>query len=239
MNQQAAIKSFEDTAMERIIAIVLVATVIANVLFRVPWVPSLSEGGAPLAFMFAMGTGLPVLFVSAAHANASLFPSHTLPSSRRTEHVHELVRNSGPVLATGVSTSPAGDGSLGVQRAVVDECAVATVDQVLGEIATHPLLAVLGRLEASGDDDERVNILEARMRQNFTPDMAHALGIWAGYHKGLRLLLQQVCSFPGRACTMTSRDCTSQFSRARPGKQGPSDVEEVRSTSFSFYFSGV
>ena len=35
-------------------------------------------------------------------------------------------------------------------------------------------------------------LLEQRMRKELAPDLASALGLWAGYNKGLRLLLQQV-----------------------------------------------
>jgi len=82
-----------------------------------------------------------------------------------------------------------------------------TTDSVLDAICV-PSLPLIGRLVPSDEDEvERVRLLEDRMRREFSPELAAALAGWANYNKGTKLLLQQ-------------------FSRARPGKQGPLDVDE-------------
>jgi hypothetical protein len=52
-----------------------------------------------------------------------------------------------------------------------------------------------------------LSLIEQRLSE-LTPPMVEALKKWAAYGKGLRALLLQ-------------------FSRARPGKTGPEDIEEV------------
>mmetsp|Transcript_40216 Transcript_40216/g.51794 ORF Transcript_40216/g.51794 Transcript_40216/m.51794 type:complete len:438 (+) Transcript_40216:122-1435(+) len=64
-----------------------------------------------------------------------------------------------------------------------------------------------GRLEPTDEDLTRIKLMERRMKESFTIEMFEALEIWAKYFKGLRALLLQ-------------------FSRARPGRRGVSDIEE-------------
>jgi hypothetical protein len=67
---------------------------------------------------------------------------------------------------------------------------------------------VEGRLEPNEDDLKRIALMESRMKATFTKEMFEGMEIWARYYKGLRSILLQ-------------------FSRARPGKNGISDIEEV------------
>lgn len=190
--------------MRTIMVISGLAALLCHFAYGVPLTPNHFYGGAPLPFMFAIGTGLPVLFVCAAHAKAWVLGRFRRPWSSGASTAAATAAAATAGLPSSEQSAngrdkdtprvAAGGGVAGAAESLSTSTSTgSSTDAVVDGISfEHPCLPALGMLEPKGEDSSRGKLLEQRMRKELTPDLAQALGLWAGYNKGLRLLLQQV-----------------------------------------------
>ena len=238
-------RSFEENSLIIVAIVSGCVGIFSNVFLGYPWIPSEMDKSVPFWFTLALGVGTPTIvalsaatvasfrersnskwaspaatagpfvdnppvlpntaaggtasiITSAAKALPAPTPGRDLPLGTPTAAPPSGAKSPGGRGGSGGSSGSGGDGGGGGCH---DQ------REVMG-IPWLPAQPVSGRLVPTADDEVRLRLLEQRLVAEFTPEMVAALRTWAGYNKGLRAVLLQ-------------------FSRARPGKQGPEDVGEA------------